>query len=94
MTASTSVNKHPIMTPNRRAKMTPFGGGVFFWSRGGVAAGFLGGRAVGFFWGGAQRGGRHPMFREACLPEHRVNKFFSGGPGPALSRSAGPPVGL
>ena len=51
------VNKHPIMTPNQHAKVTPQRGGFF----GGWAAG-----------------------------EHN----FSGDPGAALSRSAGPPVGL
>ena len=35
------------------------------------------GGAQSAFLDGAQRGGRrHPMFREACLPEHRVNKIF------------------
>ena len=34
------------------------------------------------FFKGRQRVRRqHPMFREACLPEHRVNKFLSGDPG-------------
>lgn len=32
------------------------------------------------------------MFREAYLPEHRVNIIFFGEPGPAHSQSGGPPV--
>ena len=34
---------------------------------------------------------QHPMFREACLPEHWVNVIFSGDPGPdafAISQPA------
>ena len=43
-----SVNKHPIMTPNRRAKTTPQRGG-FLGDGQRVAAGFSGRGAVGFF---------------------------------------------
>ena len=55
----------------------------FFWGWAGGGRGLFGAGRSRFFLGGAQRGGRrHPMFREACLPEHRVNiNFFrrSGG---------------
>ena len=47
--AVTAVNKHPIMTPYRRAKMTPQRGG------------FLG---LGGWWPRAFREGRSRLFRE------------------------------
>ena len=57
--AYAAVNKHPIMTPNRRAKMTPRRGGFFRVGRV-VAAGVSGGGAGGFFWMGCSGAGESP----------------------------------
>ena len=58
------VNKHPIMTPCRHAKVPPPPARRFFggWAAGG--RGLFGAGRSGLFWGvGSGRRRRHPMFR-------------------------------
>ena len=70
------VNRHPIMSHFGHSRLTRSEEWVF-----GVGRSRRGksGKVV------SRAGRRHPMFREACLPEHWADKFFQGIRGPSIS---------